>query len=51
MGHFEVAQELERVSYFDQSIIWHQHMEDHVEMDHFIKFGAFMLNRYQDMDL
>ena len=26
-------------------------MEDHVEMDHFIKFGAFMLNRDQGMDL
>jgi len=51
MGHFEVAQELERVSNFNQSMIWHHHMEDHVEMDHFIKFGAFMLNRDQGMDL
>ena len=26
-------------------------MKDHVEMDHFTKFDAFMLNRDQAMDL
>ena len=40
-----------RVSNFNQSIIWHNHMKDHVEMDYSTMFDAFMLNRDQGMDL
>ena len=37
-----VRKELGRVSNFNQSITWHQHMKDHVEMEHLSKFDAFI---------
>ena len=46
-----LRKELGRVSDFNQSITWHQHIKDHVEMEHLSKFDAFMYNRDQAMDL
>ena len=46
-----LRKELGRVSNFNQSIIWHHHMRDHVEMEHLSKFDAFMKNGDQAMDL
>ena len=46
-----LRKELGRVSNVNQSITWHQHMKDHVEMEYLSKFDAFMYNRDQAMDL
>ena len=42
---------LGRVSNFNQSINWHHHMKDHVDIDHLTKYDAFRVNRDQVMDL
>ena len=51
-GHYEcgllaisrLCKEIGQVLIFIQSIIWHHHMKDHVQMDHLTMFDAFMLN-------
>ena len=45
------SRELGRVSNFNQSINWHHHMKDHVEIGHLTKYDAFRMNRDQVMDL
>ena len=45
------SRDLGRVSNFDQSIIWHHRMKDHVEIGHLTKYDAFRVNRDQVMDL
>ena len=43
--------ELGRVSNFNQSINWHHHMKNHVEIDHLTKYDAFRAKIDQVMDL
>ena len=43
--------ELGRVSNFNQSIIWHHHIKDHVEIGYLTKFDVFRVKRDQVMDL
>ena len=40
-----LCRELGRVSNFKNSINWHQHMKDHVEIVHLTKYDAFRVNR------
>ena len=43
--------ELGWVSNFNQSINWHHHIKDYVEIDHLTKYDAFRVNRDQVMVL
>ena len=47
----KLRRKLWRVSNFNQSINWHHHMKDRVEIGHFTKYDAFRVNRDQVMDL
>ena len=47
----KLRRELERVSKFNQSIIWHHYMKGRVESCYLTKFYAFGINRDQVMDL
>ena len=38
-------------SNFNQSINWHHHLKDHVEIGHLTKYDAFRVNKYQAMTL
>ena len=45
------SRELGRVSNFYQSINWHPHIKDHVEVCHLTEYDAFRVNRDQVMEL
>ena len=45
LAFLKFSQELARVSNFSQSINWHHHMKDHVEIGHLTQYDAFRLNR------
>ena len=42
---------MRRVSNFDQSINWDNHMKDHIEICHLTEYDAFKVNRDQVIDL
>ena len=51
IGRSEIQQGSGTSSNFDQSINWHFHMKDHVEIGHLTPYDAFRVNRDQVMDL